>query len=150
MILTQFIVCDDIRNEVGNKFSLMGIYDAAIEFSATPDKKDQWPKTMRISFWVKLGFDEADENITKINNFKFKMMLDGKEFEVGGGRIEAPSQVKKPKSLSMFIVHPNFAFQGPGNYKFLVEFYDQSGNKIQSLTPGTSIAVKEKLKDSLS
>jgi hypothetical protein len=53
MKLVQFIVCDDIRKETGNKFSLMGIYENAIEFRVTPDKKDKWPKTMRLGIYAK-------------------------------------------------------------------------------------------------
>lgn len=46
MRINNFILCDDIRTEVGNKKSLMGVYSKEITFSVAKDEKKQWPKEL--------------------------------------------------------------------------------------------------------
>ncbi len=143
MKLNQLIVCDDIRNETGNKFSLMGIYERSIEFFVTPDKKDSWPKIMRIGFYIKLGF-EKNEDIRMLKEFKLLMKFDDKEFELGAGLLNIPDE-KKPKSMSIFLVHPNIVFDKPGKYFLTFDLYNKSREKIASFSPDDPLEVKEKI-----
>ena len=60
MKMLNFVVCDDVRNEMGGKYSIMGVYGNSIEFSVTPEKKDQWPKTMRTGFFITIQPEDSD------------------------------------------------------------------------------------------
>ena len=46
MKINSFIICDDIRSEVGNKKSLMGIYTKELVFSVTAEEAGVWPKDL--------------------------------------------------------------------------------------------------------
>jgi hypothetical protein len=61
MILNCFLICDDIRNELGNKQSLIGVYDDVINFSAPQADIGKWPKVIRLGIYIKLGFENESE-----------------------------------------------------------------------------------------
>ena len=46
MSINNCILCDDIRSEVGNKKSLMGVYSKEIAFAVADSDKTPWPKEM--------------------------------------------------------------------------------------------------------
>ncbi len=46
MKINSFIICDDIRSEVGNKKSLMGLYTKELVFSVTAEEAGVWPKDL--------------------------------------------------------------------------------------------------------
>ena len=75
MKLLDFIICDDIRNELGNKHSLMGIYDDSIEFQVTPDNQNTWPKLLRIGIYAKVKTEDNEE----VFKFKIRMKYNEKE-----------------------------------------------------------------------
>jgi len=54
MKITSFIVCDDIRNEAGNKISLMGVYNKKIIFIKS--KSSTWPSVLRIGILSEAKF----------------------------------------------------------------------------------------------
>ena len=140
MKLLNFIICDDIRNEIGNKLSLMGIYDSSIEFSVTPDQKDRWPKSLRIGIFVKIKLEKNEE----VNKFQMRKKSNDKEVELGGGPLNIPHD-KKEKTINIVMINPNFIFEKPGNITFSIDFYDNSGGVIKSLSPDMTIEVKEKI-----
>ncbi len=56
MKIVDFIVCDDVRQELGNKVSLMGIFSDAIVLQ----QEVAWPIRMNLSVFTRLEL-EADE-----------------------------------------------------------------------------------------
>ena len=61
MKLKDFIICDDIRTEIGNKFSLMGIYNDALNFTVPENLADSWPKMVHLGFFIRLGLQNLEE-----------------------------------------------------------------------------------------
>jgi len=70
MKLIDFIICDDIRTELGNKFSLMGIYEDAINFNVSANESGKWPKVIRIGFFIRIKTENYE--VLRINKFKLK------------------------------------------------------------------------------
>jgi hypothetical protein len=69
------IVCEDIREELGNKKSLMGIFPGDIVVQ-------NLPATMQITFYIEYMPDSEDgENIS----FQFRLLENDQEFAKGGG-----------------------------------------------------------------
>jgi hypothetical protein len=68
MKIINSIFCDDIRNEEGNKLSLMGVYEDKIIFSVTPDQKDIWPRPFSFAVFLRVLMEHGDseKNITKM------------------------------------------------------------------------------------
>ena len=88
MKLKDFIICDDIRTEINNKLSLMGIYNDALNFSVPEKLVDKWPKVIHLGFFIRFDLECIEElkNIgkfvleAKINdkiNFQAEQIFDG-------------------------------------------------------------------------
>jgi hypothetical protein len=138
MKLINFIICDDIRSELGNKNSLMGIYDDTIDFRVTPDKEKNWPKVMRIGIYARILIDE-DKNIT---HFKLKSLFNKKETIIGDGILNL-SKLKQLKKINIAIIHNSFVFENTGNIKFIFDFYNDKDEIVETLQPDFSLEVKE-------
>lgn len=137
MKIQTFLVCDDIRNEIGNKHSLIGVYDERIIFNVTPDKKDSWPKTMKIGIFTKINIENDNPH-----SFIFKMQYNEKEQQIGTGSINKATGTKDNK-ITIAIIHNNFLFSQPGSIKFTFDFFDEDKNLIQSLSPEFNLKIQE-------
>ncbi|MCK4796008.1 MAG: hypothetical protein KAT05_01435 [Spirochaetes bacterium] len=140
MKINSFIVCDDIRTEIGNKHSLIGVYDEVINFFVTPDKKNTWPKAMKLGFFIKISFDKDEKG--KISSFKFISDYNGSKKELGEGSIDSEKLIDL-KKLKLAIVFNNFEFKEAGNIKFSFEFYKSNNDLYESITIDESIVIQE-------
>lgn len=83
MKIRDYIFCDDIRNELNNKMSLMGIYQDRILFRVSKDKNLTFPIPIRLASFVRLDLEVSDVMPDK---FKFELLLNGKSLvELEGG-----------------------------------------------------------------
>ena len=78
MKLKDFIICDDIRAEMGNKFSLMGVYNDTLNFTVPEKVVDNWPKMVHLGFFVRLGI-ESHEEFRSIGKFVLESTQNGEE-----------------------------------------------------------------------
>ena len=140
MKLLDFIICDDIRNELGNKHSLMGVYDDSIDFQVTPDNQNTWPKLLRIGIYAKVK-TEGNEEVFK---FKIRMKYNEKETVLVNGALPQP-KIKPFNKIVISLVNGNFKFENPGNITFFLDFYNQKKELIATLSPEFVISVKEKV-----
>jgi len=140
MKLLNFIICDDIRNELGNKHSLMGIYDDYIEFQVTPDSQNIWPKFLRIGIYAKVKTEDNEE----VSKFKIRVKYNEKE-TVLLDRILTLPKIKTSKKINIAFVHSAFKFENSGNITFFLDFYNQKKELITTLSPEFVFSVKEKV-----
>lgn len=74
MYIKDFLFCDDIRQEVGNKNSLMGIYGEDINFSGPqPGVPVVWPINKPIGLFIRVMIEEGDD----FNAVQMKLGMDG-------------------------------------------------------------------------
>ena len=96
------IVCEDLREELGNKKSLMGIFTGDIVVS-------QFPATVPLAFYIEYMPDKSD---TDEISFEFRLMQDDAEMAKGIAAAPlAPSQVAVivlPRGLGTFDKECNF------------------------------------------
>lgn len=83
------IVCEDIRDEVGNKKSLMGVMAGDV---LVP----HFPATIKIAFFLEYHPDDSDEDRV---SFTFRLLQD--EVEIAKGNFDGPVRGKDP---SMFVL----------------------------------------------
>jgi len=140
MKLLDFIICDDIRNEIGNKHSLMGVYDDSIEFHVTPDKQNTWPKLLRIGIYAKVKTEDNEE----VFNFKIRKKYNQKETVLLDRNLNLPKNITS-KKINIAFVHSAFKFENPGNFTIFLDFYNQKKELIATLSPEFVINVKEKV-----
>lgn len=142
MKVLNFIICDDIRNELGNKKSLMGIYDDTIEFIATPEIKNIWPKMFRIGIYAKIKLEDEDES--EISMFKLHIKYNNKKIDLGEGQVNTP-KLKSSKKFNIAMVHPSFVFEEPGVIEFYFDFLNAEKKIIETISPDLKFEVKEKM-----
>jgi len=128
MKLIDFIVCDDVRQEVGNKPSLMGVYTNLV-LAASPDKKPPvWPFPLRLGFFIRCQI-EADE--VKSDFFRIEFILNGEIFSHVEGTASIPDDTNM---FSIVVVNNAFQIQGTGAIHFRIIF-KKSGELIQEIEP---------------
>ncbi len=140
MKLLNFIICDDIRNELGNKHSLMGVYDDSIEFQVTPDNQNTWPKSLKVGIYAKVKTEDNEE----VFKFKIRMKYNEKETVLVNGALPQ-SKITPFNKIVISLVNGYFKFENPGNITFFLDFYNQKKELIATLSPELVISVKEKL-----
>ncbi|MFO7748544.1 MAG: hypothetical protein R6V54_00475 [Desulfobacteraceae bacterium] len=142
MKVLNFLFCDDIRPEIGNKFSLMGLYNEAINFNVSPDQKNQWPKSTRIGIYAQLKFEKGEED-SKIRYIAIVIKQNDKEQTI----LEAPMHQVQANTEKHGIViqalFEKFKFDGPGNVEFTLIFKGEDKQELYRVSPSLKMAVQE-------
>lgn len=130
--LKYSIICDDIRREIGNKISLMGIYNENITIPTVPF---MFPK---LSFH--LVFDKFEQG----GNVTIKILSPENEelFKIGPNKVDLPRQIDEPKCMmDLSIINLNLKKEGP--YRLLCIFDEDEDLKHELVF---NIKVKESTK----
>jgi hypothetical protein len=144
MKIVNFILCDDIRKELGNKISLMGVYRDSIEFLVTADKTNSWPKNRQMSFL--LDFQISSEIVRKAKKFQIFITYQGKESIIAKGPLDQPQKNEtsvKPIRLSLLVSHA-FTFPSEGRLEFKVQLMDESQRVLETASPDIGFDVLER------
>jgi len=85
MKLRDIIFCDDLRTEINNKFSLMGIYADRIVFKFENAEAEKWPLPVKLCLVLRILVDEKDPSV---DSFIFNFKLNGKNTEPLSGEVK--------------------------------------------------------------
>ncbi|MFA6036880.1 MAG: hypothetical protein WC748_02005 [Legionellales bacterium] len=85
MKLTDIIFCDDIRIELNNKFSLMGVYNDKIIFHAQ-NSTIKFPLPLKLALFLRFKLDVEDEHP---ENFEFIYFMNREEILKINGDIKS-------------------------------------------------------------
>ena len=118
MFLKDFIICDDIRQEIWNKQTLIGVYDDTLDFYVDDIKNDKWPKIMKTATYLRIQKEEKDVFPDK---FKVTFFYESKPFLAAEGNI--PENPRNIQLITIFIINNNFIYPGPGQYTFKLELF---------------------------
>ncbi|MBU0462101.1 MAG: hypothetical protein KKD21_00675 [Proteobacteria bacterium] len=141
MKVSNFIICDDIRIEMGNKHSLMGVYSDSINFHSVLNQKAQWPKIKSLAVFAQIEF-EREEKISNIHQFSIEIDYEGEVKDIGGGPLPPTKETDK-KGILINAIFNNFQFKGPGNIKFYFKFYDKDKKLIDTAESHSALRVEE-------
>ena len=136
MKISNFIICDDIRYEIGNKMSLMGLYDSSIEFNV-PSSHNAWPQALKLGFFIKISKDSTEETPV---SFIIKMVSKDAVVELGKGKLGIPKD--GVQTFTLALVNNHVQFTQPGNVNFVFEFYNEKNELIEKLNPETALRIK--------
>jgi hypothetical protein len=78
MKVKDVIFCDDIRSEINNKSSLMGIYADRIVFKFNSMESEKWPIFYRLCLLLRVQLEPNDPRVDK---FKFHFIMNGKNMD---------------------------------------------------------------------
>jgi len=115
MQLLDWIVCDDIRMEIGGKHTLVGVYDN-LEFHKAPEK---WPINIKLSFFIRIK--RLDDDM-RPDRFVVEFTQDGNQ----SGKFDEKMGVKGSEYnlISICMVNNAFPILGPGKLNMKISFYE--------------------------
>lgn len=140
MKIVDFIICDDIRYEIGNKVTLVGIYNDSIVFGEKNLSDIKWPKAMKVGIYLRSLFtpEEPVPNKFVINihhNGEKKLSLPGALKRIDG---------KKEYLITVAVVADNFSFHGVGSVSFEIKYF-QNDKLVAEAVPANKIIVQVSL-----
>jgi len=117
MKLIDFIVCDDIRQEIGNKTTLIGVYDETLLFPVQKLSDDKWPKTIKLGFFMRIKIHETDEIP---DEFSLEFIMNKKVFAKAAANITTS---ERPKYMVFALVNNNFQIPNPDPLMFTLKLF---------------------------
>ncbi|GEM_PF-1022116 len=148
MKIINFIICDDIRSEIGNKKSLMGIYTKTLSFSVNADEKDNWPK--ELSLGMMLEFSISQKIKRAAHKFKVFYSINSVEKVLGEGEFNFPRDDQEQEDdfkITLFS-KSKYHFESCGNLKHCVKIFDISGKVIARAIPDSEFVIRENIIES--
>lgn len=119
MKVIDFTVCEDIRREIGEKHTLVGVlpFDTNITVTSPNGEQIKPPIPLKFSFFIRTSFLE---NIERPTRFKLVNMLNGKENGFTDGKLDIPAGIKYLNmALSL-----NLRIPENGDLTFIVQFLE--------------------------
>ena len=141
MKILDFLVCDDIRNEIGNKVSIMGLYDDVITFNVTPENKNKWPKQLKLCFFIRTLFEEQDKE-QNFDSFTITSKLGKHSSILAKGDFE-PTQISKSDKMILTILNDGFIFNEAGEMSFIFDLHSKKSGKTIKIDIDCPLTIKE-------
>jgi len=140
MKITDFIICDDIRKEVGGKYSLIGVYLAKIVFSPK-DSKSRWPINKSLGFYIRLIKEDDDPPFDGFNLI-ISEIISGKEQLHKLGKLTGTIQGDGSSGPIIFDVVIPLNFPSVGNLIFEINFLNNTESVIK-IVPEIAFEIAE-------
>jgi len=141
MRLIDFIICDDIRTELGDKISLMGIYEDAINFNVSANETGKWPKVMKIGFFIRIKAE--NDEVPRLNKFKLNINYDEKIKTIEGTL--RPDIKKNAQVFRLVLLFQQFAFENSGVMSVNIELIDNAGQLMNTFEMSDKIKITENI-----
>lgn len=124
MRILDFIISDDVRQEIGNKISVMGIYTDDLILAAPPQK---WPVPFRIGVFVRVFIEETD---ISPNSFTLQITQEDKNV----ARMEGDIKVhEKSRYLTLPLIIFPLPIPGPGVLQFELALLNNDQKLLEEL-----------------
>jgi len=130
MRLLDFIVADDVRREMGNKISVMGVFNESISLDMLPDAT--WPVLFRLGLYIRVLIDEADEIPDR---FLLKIFHNEATIAEFGGNISLLSQEERPKLITLPLIANPLPIPSTGVLNFQLELFRGDMNLLLTTSP---------------
>jgi len=144
MKIETAILCENIRQEIGNKLSLMGVYDSSIIFKVK--EANVWPKKKSIALYAKLKAEE-DEDLSKISIIKVVARQDDYEKIITQLEFDKSIEIR---NIRLVLEFDPLVFPKTGLLIFSLIFADNNDKPALPSLDVCRINVKEILENNLS
>lgn len=150
MELIDFIICDDIRFEVGGKRSLIGVVEDT--FNLPAEENDKWPKSISFGLSIR-GILSPEETEKDPKSFELMLKIGDELKGIGKGPLPAaPVTQDKPKKIALAVVFKNMTIEKPGKLTAILIVRDKNEEIIaQGESKGSimiqSVAIKPGTKE---
>ena len=134
MKLIDFIVCDDIRQEISGKVTLVGVYEDRIMVNAPSREAIRWPVKLKLGFFLRLLNDGSAPDM---DSFDLQVTSNKKII----CRLSGPLKVKKQRGLmNLFFVNSAVKFPSEGVLNVALIF-KKGPDVVYEIRPDLSIKV---------
>lgn len=113
------IFCDDVRQELNNKLSLMGLYNDRMVLNINKENEITWPQPINLSALLRFSIDEKKE---RPSSFEFEYLLNKKNIIKINGELNISAN---DKSQFQLILNGIGIPLEPGNLGFSIKLYSQ-------------------------
>jgi hypothetical protein len=135
MKVIDFIICDDIRKEMGNKFSLAGIYNERIRLEAKDISAIKFPLPFRLGVFVRLLLGVVDQNAFDDLVFVLDVKFNGEQLFRADATTEPRRDDQKQNLIIGIPFMANFLLlKGPGKIQFNL-VAKSAGKEILQFSP---------------
>lgn len=141
MQLVDFIICDDIRFELKNKISIIGIYNEALNIEANNPEQIPWPLSVPVGIYMRFTYDEEDQLAQGSTiPFTFSATKKSDQEEEVLARLTGQYTHNNPESHYICIpIRTSLQMKGPG-----VLLFSLTLNQQTFVAPDFEIRVKKK------
>ncbi len=108
MKLIDFIVCDDIRQEIGGKVTLVGVYEDRIMINTPSPDAMRWPVQLKLGFFIRLL---NDGSLADVDGFDLQVRCSDKMICRLSGPINIPP---RQGLLNLFFVNSSVRIPSEG------------------------------------
>ena len=134
MKLVDFIICDDIRQEVANKVTLVGVYNEKIEFASLANAELIFPLAVKLGFYIRCLVEPKD---VIGNRFELIFAHDGEELT----RFVGPFEAKDRKDFFSFTIGASaFPIKGPGMLRVKLNLFEDQ-KLLHEIVPSYGITI---------
>jgi len=124
MIVKNILIGEDIRQEIGNKLSLMGIIGDSLNIDLPPDTQNKLPVSVVLAALVSIENDDSVNNSSDFN-LSVTMHIDENEFA------KMNAHVGSVNSTRIFhLPVPKFAFQLDESAKLTIKVQITKKEKV--------------------
>ena len=128
MKIKDFIFCDDIRTEIGNKHSLMGVYGDDLKFASLPGRPMKWPINKPLGLFIRLIIEKDDI----FDSIKMKFSMDNHTGNLPELNMKMDAAaINKPQVNIVTKIEP-LPIPGPGKLTVYLSFLKQ-GTILETL-----------------
>jgi len=135
MRLIDFIICDDIRQEIGGKVTLVGVYEDRIMINAPSAEALRWPVRLRLGFFIRLL---NDGSLTDVDGFDLQVRCNDKTLCRLSGPVQLPP---RDRLMNLFFVNSSVRVPGEGGLGVALIF-KRAGAVVREIRPDLSIQVR--------
>jgi hypothetical protein len=130
--LLDLIVCDDIRQEIAGKQSLIGVYsDLVINF---PIGKAQWPINLKIGLFLRFKVEGGDQIP---ESFEINCLQNKIKIASFNGDLKFPDNIQY---FNLAVVNNAFQIPNPGEILFKIAF-KKNNEFVNEFLPEYSLKV---------
>lgn len=145
MIISDFIICDDIRFEENKKLSIMGVIEDVMEIAVPPKEKGKWPKLVTFGLLIRCIVDESEFEKNPVACEVIVHMGDEK-ITIGRAKMgKSSTDEKSSNRIAIATVLRNFPAKSPGLLNAGVKIYDADDNLIAEEFAKAPIRLVEKV-----
>jgi hypothetical protein len=127
MKFLDILFCDDVRIEVNNKVSAMGLYHDRIIFYSNIEKKLEWPVKIDLAILIRLIISDKEK---KSMSFMFECFSNDKSIL----KIEGNANLSNlDGSVFCLILNAKNIELHPGDFGYLIKVYDEKNEYLTQM-----------------